>query len=533
MDTKKISTVKRLSFIALSLFLSVFINNGLHAQVVASFTPSKTSGCAPLSVSFVNTSTTGASITYAWNFGNGLTSSSKNPSTSYASSGSYTVTLTVTNTTTSESDIATATISVISGLSAEFSMSKNAVCPNESVTFTLGTTTGVTSYTWDLNDGTFINNVSTIQHSYPLFDKYIPKLIISGPSGSCEIQDSLEVYEVVARIEFTDTNFCNQRKVYLANQSTGNDNNHWDFGNGETSDEVVPYPIFNTGNYIITLNISNTYGCKDTTSVSIQVDNTPDLELGQGWYVCINDTVQLQASGGHKISWSPSTNLSSSTSYTPLAYPTSTTYYMATISDTITHCNSTGYIAVFVQKEPNWNIVNIALSKDTLIIGDTVKLITEINDSISVFDYLWSPNYNITCTSCASPIIQPLTSTTYSVLLADTNGCFSHVIEIPIIVRQEHTVELPDAFTPDGDIEANKIIYCKGWGIKNLIEFRIYNRWGIEVFFTDDINQGWDGYYKGKLQNIDTYLYFIKAEMWAESGETYITTKKGSFNLLK
>jgi gliding motility-associated-like protein len=68
-----------------------------------------------------------------------------------------------------------------------------------------------------------------------------------------------------------------------------------------------------------------------------------------------------------------------------------------------------------------------------------------------------------------------------------------------------------------------------GWGIKELIEFRIYNRNGNEVFFTDDINTGWNGEYDGKPQISGTYLYQIKAEMWDDS----IKTINGTFNLLR
>lgn len=63
---------------------------------VASFTPSATSGIAPLSVSFTDTST-GSPTSWSWNLGNGTTSTQKNPSAVYTTPGTYTVTLTATN----------------------------------------------------------------------------------------------------------------------------------------------------------------------------------------------------------------------------------------------------------------------------------------------------------------------------------------------------------------------------------------------------------------------------------------------------
>jgi len=75
----------------------------------------------------------------------------------------------------------------------------------------------------------------------------------------------------------------------------------------------------------------------------------------------------------------------------------------------------------------------------------------------------------------------------------------------------------------------NSVVYAKGFGIKHFIEFRIFNRWGEEVFSTDDITKGWDGYYKGELQNIDTYKYFVRAEMW--NGEIF--ERKGDILLMR
>src|SRR5450755_2547777 len=70
------------------------------AQLVANFTPSVTSGCSPLAVSFVNTSTgTSPASTYTWTFGNGngiTTGVKNNPvSATYFNGQDYIVTLTI------------------------------------------------------------------------------------------------------------------------------------------------------------------------------------------------------------------------------------------------------------------------------------------------------------------------------------------------------------------------------------------------------------------------------------------------------
>lgn len=77
---------------------------------VASFTASPTSGTAPLNVAFTDTST-GSPTSWAWDFGDGGTSTAQNPSHSYAAAGTYTAKLTATNSAGSSSATKTITVS--------------------------------------------------------------------------------------------------------------------------------------------------------------------------------------------------------------------------------------------------------------------------------------------------------------------------------------------------------------------------------------------------------------------------------------
>jgi gliding motility-associated-like protein len=130
--------------------------------------------------------------------------------------------------------------------------------------------------------------------------------------------------------------------------------------------------------------------------------------------------------------------------------------------------------------------------------------------------------------NCTSPVIRPLVNTYYTLEVADTNHCFIEEYYLNVQVDEKYALDLPSAFKPEGEPE-NAVVYVKGWGIMRLVEFRIYNRYGNEVFFTDDLNRGWDGTYKGKLQNIDSYAYTVTAEMW--NGQ--LMTKKGTITLLR
>ena len=75
----------------------------------ASFTANPTTGDAPLNVTFTDTST-GGPTSWAWNFGDGATSTAQNPTHTYTAAGTYNVTLVATNA--GGSDTATGTITV-------------------------------------------------------------------------------------------------------------------------------------------------------------------------------------------------------------------------------------------------------------------------------------------------------------------------------------------------------------------------------------------------------------------------------------
>ncbi|MDD2340191.1 MAG: PKD domain-containing protein [Methanosarcina sp.] len=77
---------------------------------VASFSASPTSGNAPLKVQFTDKST-GSPTSWKWSFGDGKTSTEKNPTHTYSTAGSYTVNLTVSNEKGTASKLATINVS--------------------------------------------------------------------------------------------------------------------------------------------------------------------------------------------------------------------------------------------------------------------------------------------------------------------------------------------------------------------------------------------------------------------------------------
>jgi gliding motility-associated-like protein len=124
-----------------------------------------------------------------------------------------------------------------------------------------------------------------------------------------------------------------------------------------------------------------------------------------------------------------------------------------------------------------------------------------------------------------------LASGAYNVVVTDANNC---ITATQIQLEQELCCQLfmPDAFTPNGDLrnDVYKIIE-RGGGVI-LGEFRIYNRYGQVVFSTRDIHQGWDGTFKGKNQNGDTYYYILQYQC-NDKGNITPKIEKGSIHLIR
>ena len=99
-------------------------------------------------------------------------------------------------------------------------------------------------------------------------------------------------------------------------------------------------------------------------------------------------------------------------------------------------------------------------------------------------------------------------------------------------------IYFPNAFTPgttgnhgwfiDPTDRSNDIFYPHTYMVQTYM-LKIYTRWGIEIFRTNRLDVGWNGYYKDVLCPTDVYIY--KADGYYQSGMPFSVT--GSFLLLK
>ncbi len=174
-----------------------------------------------------------------------------------------------------------------------------------------------------------------------------------------------------------------------------------------------------------------------------------------------------------------------------------------------------------VLKSPQPISMNISPASHYIDIGDQEYLNINTNLNLSDIEILWTSNEEEICHSiynntCESIIISPTdTITTYRLMITTKNGCvISDSIDITI---RNNNVYIPNIFNPNQDDEASHFFISDNQGIKNIIEFSVFSRWGERVFHTQNIQPnymnyllGWDGRFKGKQVDPDVYIYSIK-----------------------
>lgn len=238
------------------------------AQPVASFTASPTSGCAPLNVTFTNTST--GATSYSWDFGNGNTSTATSPGAIFSTPGTFTVTLIATN---GSSSTFTSTITVFSSPTASFNTSAMPSCPGQLVTFTDNSTVGsgaLSSWSWDFGDGNGQTTATgSVTHSYTLAGTFPVTMIVTDANGcSNSIIKSVTIAPApVASFTGSPTSACAPPlPVNFTNTSTttGTVSYSWDFGDGNNSALTDPSNTYNAlGGYTVSLTVVQG-ACSDT-----------------------------------------------------------------------------------------------------------------------------------------------------------------------------------------------------------------------------------------------------------------------------
>lgn len=481
----------------------------------ANFTADTThSPCMPLFVTFSDSSI-GDIATWKWTFGDGTGSVLLDTSIAYHiynSTGDFDVTLEVETEFGCKDNIKKSDFIQVSGPYATFDIAPDSTCIGLPIKFFVTDRIRMAKYTWVYGDGhdtTVLGSVDTVTHAYDRVGVRTPIVVYYDSSESCQIPyfDSVYIHEVMADFKaFPDSVGCARLNTTMKNHSLGADYWRWTLHNSKIRTEKEPqvyYPF--PGEYEVELYIENiAFGCKDSVSKWMKIHELPDVVASDDTLLCRGDSALVFGqSKADTVTWSwrPSHAVANDSQRITFAFPDTTTYLKVMATDT-NGCTGVDSILITVQDTPRINM----FFDTTVVVGEVVVIEPRTTDQVT---YQWFPPSELSCDNCPYPAFTADGSQTFSLLVKDIHGCFEKEYEFTINVDEKYSLDVPDAFSPDGD-GINDIIYARGWGIKEVKEFRIYNRWGQEVFYSDNIHRGWDGNFRGKAQEMDTYAYIIR-----------------------
>ncbi|MCX6692990.1 MAG: PKD domain-containing protein, partial [Methanomicrobiales archaeon] len=229
---------------------------------IADFNANVTAGKVPLSVQFTDTSQNNPTG-WSWEFGDGGTSTAKDPIYTYTNKGAFTVKLTATNSAGSNSTIKYQYITTDIPPVADFNTNVTAGKVPLSVQFTDMSLNNPTGWSWEFGDGGTSIAEDPV-YTYTNKGTFTVKLTVTNSAGA-DFKANVTAGKVPLSVQFTDMSL---------NNPTGWS---WEFGDGGTSTAEDPVYTYTTkGIYTVKLTVTNSAGSNITTKQEyIHADDLP------------------------------------------------------------------------------------------------------------------------------------------------------------------------------------------------------------------------------------------------------------------
>lgn len=377
----------------------------------------------------------------------------------------------------------------------------------------INTSTDAEDYIWDFGDGTPGSTLFEPSHTYTVAGEYEVMLIVID-STTCNIADTtyLTVEVLADSIEATFEALYNTDcdSLVVTFNTTGtllpSTSFDWDFGDGFSSTLQDPvHTYYDPGEYTITLIVTDPLSCNGIDTFTFTVSYL--YEFNEGFVSealgCLPVEAEFSANflGGDEYVWEFGDGTTGTGEFTTHVYTEPGTYlvslitYSCGIPDTVIQ-------PVIIDGLPNAWFHDYPY----FVIVNTVVEFT--NMSSNAVSYSWDFGDGGTSTEVhGQHVYTELGTYTVCLTATNSNGC-SDVYCRQVVVEAQGAVGLPNAFTPNND-GFNDVLFIKGFGFRE-VELLVFNRWGELVFFTDNNLVGWDGTYKGTIQENEVYVYVLK-----------------------
>ena len=394
-----------------------------------------------------------------------------------------------------------ANVNLVESIPFEVSLNETTnVCINESVVLTPVITSEYDqtyTYLWS-NDET--------GKSISVSEAGTYAVTITGTGGKSVFASTNVVLNPLPIVDLgNDTNIPEGESITLGDELTTGTAYLWNDGSDTQTINVSA-----GGEYWVQITDEN--GCVNRDTINLIEGNTLTVSLETEREFCEGENAYITPTvtgDGIRYNWIPGGETDSG------IFVNKEGTYCVEVSDS--HGNKeTVCVDVSIAPAPN-----VDLGEDlTLEVGETAEL-DGGNEGIS---YIWSINDIVSSDDISSTLLVNSTGA-YSVEVRGTNDC---VGRDTVNVYSKGRRYLPSGFSPNGD-NKNDVLNVKRYPDVKAIVFIIYNRGGQRIFQSNRIYIGWDGSYKGELQRMDTYMYYLEVTL----DNNMIEKQRGEVTLLR
>jgi PKD repeat protein len=441
-------------------------------------------------------------------------------------------------------DSFTSSVTVYPAINATFTATPATVCSGNEIIFT--TLPGASKYFWDFGDGVSGYFTNTTNHLYTNFTTAAVVHTVTLTTTSfynCTDVKTLNITvmpvplpQFIAVPPTQEYEATGNPVTFTNTTNPGTWNWLWNFGDGATSTVQSPSHTYtDLGTFNVVLTVSNA-NCSD--SVKHQVIVTPKKPIASfdlipsgcsPWAIEPNNTSQFTNTPGTTYMWDFGDGGASTSKNPTYTYFTPGTYKVQlTVS-------GPGGISTFIQTQlvnayPS-PLVSFQVSPTVVFVND--QQVRMFNQTQFADSYLWEFGDGDT-SKVKEPFHKYMSEGVYDITLwaylhnvvnGVTITCSSKFVLSPgVTVEPSGELRFSTVFTPNtsaeqdidhlptGGTEIDQFFFP---GIREKViryKLQIFNRLGVLIFESSDINKPWNGYYKHKLCPQGVYVWYVEGK---------------------
>lgn len=278
----------------------------------------------------------------------------------------------------------------------------------------------------------------------------------------------------------------------------------WNFQGLPSAQNTFTYLSVDSGYYDLDLNVTSSFGCERDTSFTIAVYPIPDLTVLPGDFAqCVPFTQELSytASDFWGDMLSQTWELSNSTigdvtnSYYSTEVPGSNIITLnILVGDTLQQCLASSQINAV-----GWPLPVSVFTVTPPIVPEDMPIVDLVNQSIDVTNFSWfNQNVFISDLENLQLTFDYYLPAVYDICLEVENqyGCLDTSCKT-VIVSEVIQIHVPNTFSPNGDgINDEFSPVIKNPELIRDFDFKIFNRWGEEIFHSNEVSSRWTGNYR-------------------------------------